>query len=345
VAATYAFIEKEGVYYDDRNVSSSTVLSESVLSIASSSKYLGTSPTGVDTLRFYSQGDNTFIDLSKAVITIKYQKEKDYNKRDFYTPLVDNPIDQKVYGDILKVLARVDRDYVVDSGTIISQTAWNEIKDLTPLNSNEKVQKLFRDYEKLQKDETLANVFSFIVNNASSTAKVGVTRETLEELYMVSLGILTIPDSGSYYAATSTRTITSSYSPSWKYMSYYSSPSESYACTPMSSLYGCVFTPPLPDEALSPAFAITQANLTVTKTPYFNPGAVPYTLKVSTNASSVKDMADFSLRVSTGTVPVKMSGDSIDITQPLNTLKEKKDSYSGILLSGDITYEIGRAHV
>lgn len=155
-------------------------------------------------LRIISTGNNiAFQNGGKYELKVNFAKDAPQNEAKFLTPLVTNPKDSAVYDDVLKVLARIDKEYKSQTNDIISKEAWNEIKN-TGTTTTEKIKEIFNQNEKLQKDDTLAAVFQYYktVNN------VNLSRESLEELWMVANEKLSIPTDVNIYASTTNTTIT-----------------------------------------------------------------------------------------------------------------------------------------
>lgn len=138
----------------------------------------------------------------KGISNLKYTFRKDasQNDRKYFTPLVTNPKDTEVYTDVLRVLARIDKEYKTGGSAIISQATYSEILNLD-LSTIEKVKAVFDQNEKLQKDDTLAAVWEYLKTNNNQE----ITREALEELYMVWTDKLNLPvDVNQYTFATAT---------------------------------------------------------------------------------------------------------------------------------------------
>lgn len=129
-------------------------------------------------------------------LRVTYVKDAPQNSRVFFTPLVLDPKDASVYANVLEVLARIDKNYV--GGQNISKDTYNEIKLLDLATSSDAVKQLFQQNMQLQKDQTLAAVWNDIRVNKNTY----ITREALEELWMVYNDNLTIATSSSIYAST-----------------------------------------------------------------------------------------------------------------------------------------------
>lgn len=154
-------------------------------------------------LRIISNGNNiNYQNGGKYQLSIKFAKDAPQNLHTYITPLVTNPKDNVVYEDVLKVLARIDREYKTGSDTIISKETFTEIKN-TGATSTEQIKSIFTQNEKLQKDDTLASVFEYF----KIQKQIDLTREALEELWMLNADKLSLPNEINIYATTSTTTI------------------------------------------------------------------------------------------------------------------------------------------
>ena len=170
-------------------------------------------PANQNTLRFSAVGNATLTtDATNLRLTVNYARDADQVMHAIYTPLVLNPKDADVYARVLSVLARVDRDVVTASNTIISKATYDEIKN-TGLKNNDDVVALFTANEKLQKDQTLAAVWQSIF----SSSNIKITREALEELYLVWQNKLSFPVESDEYTYVTPQHLKYTYDPAtWK---------------------------------------------------------------------------------------------------------------------------------
>lgn len=152
--------------------------------------------TQQNTIRFSATGTASLSTTAHALpMTVNYSRDVDQVSRAFYTPLVVNPKDGGVYDRVLSVLARIDREVVTASNTLISKATYDEIKNIG--FKNDDIVALFVAQEKLQKDQTLASVWQAIFIKYN----IKITREALEELYLVWQNKLLIPSSSDSYSS------------------------------------------------------------------------------------------------------------------------------------------------
>lgn len=150
-------------------------------------------------LRFFTTNiyNQTNVTNAKAYdLRVTYVRDAEKNDRTYFTPQVLNPEDAQVYAKVLEVLARVDKNYT--GGQNISLATYNEIK-LTDLLNADTIKQIFQNNVQLQKDLTLSSVWLDIKVNKNTT----ITREALEELWMVSNDNLSVATNTALYFATS----------------------------------------------------------------------------------------------------------------------------------------------
>lgn len=129
-------------------------------------------------------------------LRVTYIRDAQQNSRSYFTPLILDPKDATVYANVLSVLARIDKNYV--GGLNISKNTYNEIKLTDLATSTDLVKLLFQNNMQLQKDNTLAAVW----NDFRINKNTFLTREALEELWMVFNDSLSMATDSSIYAST-----------------------------------------------------------------------------------------------------------------------------------------------
>ncbi len=141
------------------------------------------------------------IETSGSTLKVTFKRDADQLLRAYHTPLVTNPKDTSVYENVLTVLERIDKEYAAANGTMISGQTFDEIKT-SDATTTEAIVGIFDENEKLQKNDTLASVWEVFENEKSIT----LTREALEELYMVWKGQLLVASS-TFYTSSSTNPV------------------------------------------------------------------------------------------------------------------------------------------
>jgi YD repeat-containing protein len=173
-------------------------ISEVVKSIAA-----GKSSSQIMLSNTYNYGHSYLNNFGNLQLKVTFAKPANQNEAKYQTPLVTDPKDADVYTKVLEVLGRIDKDYSVGDNTIISEQTWNEIKN-SNLKTVDDIKKVFNDNSRLQKDQTLSSVNMYFKN----TFSISLSREALEELYMVSDNKLQMPienDQYKYVSATTTK--------------------------------------------------------------------------------------------------------------------------------------------
>lgn len=155
-------------------------------------------------LRIISTGHNiNYTNAGKYQLNVKFAKDAPQNQRQFYVPYIVDTKDELVYVKVLEVLARIDRQLNISDRTILSYDTFKEIEN-TKYKTTEDIAALFEENEKLQKDDTLHAVWNEIKINGNVGTTTAISREALEELFMVWQGRIQIATSTLVYSSTST---------------------------------------------------------------------------------------------------------------------------------------------